>query len=106
MRNARASPRASGRWAVTGINSPLWLRSYNEKQKRPKAGARRDRTGSPAACHHSPGGHGGRDGSPDEISMCELFALSSRIPTEVRFSFEAFSRRGGLGGRNKDGWGV
>lgn len=38
--------------------------------------------------------------------MCELFALSSRIPTEVRFSFEAFSRRGGLGGRNKDGWGV
>lgn len=38
--------------------------------------------------------------------MCELFALSSRIPTEVRFSFEAFSRRGGLDGRNKDGWGV
>ncbi|MGE5090046.1 MAG: class II glutamine amidotransferase [Candidatus Levyibacteriota bacterium] len=38
--------------------------------------------------------------------MCELFALSTRIPTEVRFSFEAFSRRGGLGGRNKDGWGV
>jgi len=38
--------------------------------------------------------------------MCELFAMSSRIPTEVRFSFEAFSRRGGLGGRNKDGWGV
>jgi predicted glutamine amidotransferase len=38
--------------------------------------------------------------------MCELFALSSRIPTEVRFSFEAFSRRGGLDGRNRDGWGV
>jgi glutamine amidotransferase len=38
--------------------------------------------------------------------MCELFALSSRIPAEVRFSFEAFSRRGGLGGGNKDGWGV
>ena len=38
--------------------------------------------------------------------MCELFAVSSRIPTEVRFSFEAFSRRGGLGGRNEDGWGV
>ena len=38
--------------------------------------------------------------------MCELFAMSSRIPTEVRFSFEAFSRRGGLEGRNSDGWGV
>jgi glutamine amidotransferase len=38
--------------------------------------------------------------------MCELFALSSRLPTEVRFSLEAFSRRGGLGGRNKDGWGL
>ena len=38
--------------------------------------------------------------------MCELFALSCRVPTEVRFSLEAFSRRGGLAGRNKDGWGV
>jgi len=38
--------------------------------------------------------------------MCELFALSSRVPTEVRFSLEAFSRRGGLAGRNKDGWGL
>ena len=28
--------------------------------------------------------------------MCELFALSSRLPTEVWFSLEAFSRRGGL----------
>ena len=38
--------------------------------------------------------------------MCELFAMSSRLPTEVRFSLEAFSRRGGLAGRNKDGWGL
>lgn len=38
--------------------------------------------------------------------MCELFALSSHVPTEVRFSLEVFSRRGGLAGRNKDGWGV
>jgi predicted glutamine amidotransferase len=38
--------------------------------------------------------------------MCELFALSSRLPTEVRFSLETFSRRGGLAGRNKDGWGI
>lgn len=38
--------------------------------------------------------------------MCELFALSSRVPTDVRFSLESFSRRGGLAGRNKDGWGL
>ncbi len=38
--------------------------------------------------------------------MCELFAMSSRVPTEVRFSLETFSRRGGLSGRNKDGWGL
>jgi glutamine amidotransferase len=38
--------------------------------------------------------------------MCELFAMSSRFPTDVHFSLEAFSRRGGLAGRNKDGWGL
>jgi glutamine amidotransferase len=32
--------------------------------------------------------------------------MSSRFPADVRFSLEAFSRRGGLGGRNKDGWGL
>ena len=32
--------------------------------------------------------------------------MSSRLPAEVRFSLEAFSRRGGLAGRNKDGWGL
>lgn len=37
--------------------------------------------------------------------MCELFAMSSRIPTTVRFSLEEFSRRGGLAGPHKDGWG-
>jgi len=38
--------------------------------------------------------------------MCELFAMSSRFPADVHFSLEAFSRRGGLAGRNKDGWGL
>lgn len=38
--------------------------------------------------------------------MCELFALSSRLPTTVRFSLETFSRRGGLDGPHKDGWGI
>jgi predicted glutamine amidotransferase len=38
--------------------------------------------------------------------MCELFAMSSRTPTTVRFSLEEFSRRGGLAGPHKDGWGL
>lgn len=38
--------------------------------------------------------------------MCELFAMSSRLPTTVRFSLEAFSRHGGLDGPHKDGWGI
>jgi len=32
--------------------------------------------------------------------------MSARLPADVRFSLEAFSRRGGLGGRLKDGWGL
>jgi predicted glutamine amidotransferase len=38
--------------------------------------------------------------------MCELFAMSSRLPADVQLSLEAFSRRGGLAGPHKDGWGV
>jgi predicted glutamine amidotransferase len=38
--------------------------------------------------------------------MCELFAMSSRHVTNVRFSLEEFSRHGGLGGPHKDGWGI
>ena len=38
--------------------------------------------------------------------MCELFALSSRIPTTVRFSLESFARHDGLEGPHKDGWGI
>lgn len=40
------------------------------------------------------------------VGMCELFAMSSRVPTEVRSSLEAFARHGGLDGRHKDGWGL
>jgi predicted glutamine amidotransferase len=40
------------------------------------------------------------------LAMCELFAMSSRFPADVHFSLEAFSRRGGLTGRHKDGWGI
>jgi glutamine amidotransferase len=38
--------------------------------------------------------------------MCELFAMSSRHPADVRFSLEEFSRHGGLAGPHKDGWGI
>jgi glutamine amidotransferase len=38
--------------------------------------------------------------------MCELFALSSLLPTTVSFSMAEFSRHGGLTGRHKDGWGI
>ena len=38
--------------------------------------------------------------------MCELFAMSSRLPADIAFSLEAFSRHGGLEGPHKDGWGI
>lgn len=38
--------------------------------------------------------------------MCELFAMSSRFEADVCFSLEEFSRRGGLAGPHKDGWGI
>ena len=38
--------------------------------------------------------------------MCELFAMSTRVPTTVRLSLEEFSRHGGLSGPHKDGWGI
>lgn len=38
--------------------------------------------------------------------MCELFALSSELPTTIRFSFERFARRGGYTAHHADGWGV
>jgi predicted glutamine amidotransferase len=38
--------------------------------------------------------------------MCELFAMSARHPSTVRFSLEEFSRHGGLSGPHKDGWGI
>lgn len=38
--------------------------------------------------------------------MCELFAMSSRMPTTVGFSLELLARRGGAEGPHRDGWGV
>ena len=38
--------------------------------------------------------------------MCELFCLSSRLPTRATFSLHAFAQRGGYGARAVDGWGL
>lgn len=38
--------------------------------------------------------------------MCELFAMSSRLPATVGFSLERLSRHGGDTGPHRDGWGV
>ena len=38
--------------------------------------------------------------------MCELFCLSSRLPTVATFSLNVFAQRGGGSGRNVDGWGL
>ncbi len=38
--------------------------------------------------------------------MCELFAMSSLMPTTVDFSLELLTRRGGSEGPHRDGWGV
>ncbi len=38
--------------------------------------------------------------------MCELFALSSLLPTEVSISLQRFAQRGGLNSHTLDGWGL
>lgn len=38
--------------------------------------------------------------------MCELFGISSRHPTTVKFSLSEFARRGGDTGPHIDGWGI
>ena len=38
--------------------------------------------------------------------MCELFAMSSRVPATVSLSMDEFARHGGLTGPHADGWGI
>jgi glutamine amidotransferase len=38
--------------------------------------------------------------------MCQLFGISSRLPTNVTFSLKVFGERGGKTGPHGDGWGV
>lgn len=39
-------------------------------------------------------------------SMCELFALSSQLPTRLTLSLERFAAHGGREGPHRDGWGI
>jgi glutamine amidotransferase len=38
--------------------------------------------------------------------MCELFCLSSRLPTAATFSLHRFAARSGQDGHTVDGWGL
>lgn len=38
--------------------------------------------------------------------MCELFSLSSRLPTRATLSLKTFASHGGFGGVSIDGWGL
>ncbi len=38
--------------------------------------------------------------------MCELMAMSARLPTDISFSFTGFIERGGNTGPHKDGFGI
>jgi len=38
--------------------------------------------------------------------MCELLALNANTPTDMGFSFQGLSRRGGASGEHADGWGL
>jgi glutamine amidotransferase len=38
--------------------------------------------------------------------MCQLFCISASKPIQLKFSWEAFARRGSQDGGNPDGWGV
>lgn len=38
--------------------------------------------------------------------MCQLLSMNCNVPTDIRFSFEGFRRRGGLTDDHKDGFGI
>jgi glutamine amidotransferase len=38
--------------------------------------------------------------------MCELLGMSSKLPTDICFSFSGLMQRGGKTGPHKDGWGI
>lgn len=38
--------------------------------------------------------------------MCQLLGMNCNVPTDICFSFEGFSHRGGSTDEHKDGWGI
>ncbi|HSQ03512.1 MAG TPA: class II glutamine amidotransferase, partial [Burkholderiales bacterium] len=38
--------------------------------------------------------------------MCQLLGMNCNVPTDICFSFEGFSRRGGETDHHSDGWGI
>jgi glutamine amidotransferase len=44
--------------------------------------------------------------NPEVKTLCELLAVSSRLPTNVGLALEKLARRGGLEGPQREGWGV
>ena len=38
--------------------------------------------------------------------MCQLLGMSCNVPTDIRFSFSGFQRRGGHTAQHADGWGI
>ncbi|MEM8748788.1 MAG: class II glutamine amidotransferase [Pseudomonadota bacterium] len=38
--------------------------------------------------------------------MCELFAMSARVPSSLNYSLNEFAKHGGLTHKNKSGWGI
>ncbi|MES2353935.1 MAG: class II glutamine amidotransferase [Pseudomonadota bacterium] len=38
--------------------------------------------------------------------MCQLLGMNGNVPTDICFSFQGFSQRGGVTDTHKDGWGI
>lgn len=38
--------------------------------------------------------------------MCQLLGMNCNVPTDICFSFQGFSQRGGITDTHKDGWGI
>ena len=38
--------------------------------------------------------------------MCQLLGMNCNVPTDICFSFEGFSQRGGKTDEHGDGWGI
>lgn len=46
------------------------------------------------------------DRRPSRETMCQLLGMNCNVPTDICFSFQGFSERGGITDTHKDGWGI